>query len=148
MLGKDGINYVSKFLGNYMMVIPKGSFEVQPWLRRISIDITMKNKMDELAAGVGLLLECPALRRVEVVLHGGHSMLKRAIEAISGAFKALAEKLGRRLIFCLAIEDMDQDGYPVAGERLIGHLAELQMVARDEDSDPEDENSETEVDEE
>ena len=148
MLGKEGINYVSKFPGNYMMVIPKGSFEVQPWLRHIIIDITMKNKMNELIERVGLLVECPALRRVEVVLYGGHSMLKRSIEAISGAFKALAEKLGRRLIFCLAVEAMDQDGCPVTGERLIGGLTELQMVARDEDSDPEDDNSEIEGDEE
>ena len=149
LLGKDGIGYVCNFMGSKdfvkVFVIPKGSFEAKPWLRHIIISIGMKNKVDELAGRVGLLLECPALRRVEVVLHGGRSVLKCAIETISGAFKALAEKLGRRLMFSLAAQL--KDDYPgsyYTHERFIGDLEKLETVAHDEDWISEDENLEIE----
>ena len=147
MLGQDGNHHVCKSLGNRMVLIPKGSFEIKPWLRDIVIIITMEKEMDELAGRVGLLLECPALGRVGVVLHGGRSVLKRVIETISGAFKALIKKFGRRLMFNLAVEEMDEDGQFESGERFIGALEKLETVARDEDSDSEDDTSDTEGDE-
>ncbi len=140
MLGEDGINYVYHGFANYVWALSKGRFDVKPWLRIIRIELSMEDEMGELAGGIGLLLKCSALRKVTVVLHGGRSLLKRAIRTIFDAFKALAEKLGGRLIFTLIRRIFNDDGEREPYEELIGDLEKLEtMAARDEDSDSEDE---------
>ncbi len=98
--------------------------------------------MGELAERIGLLLKCSALRKVTVVLHGGRSLFKRAVGTISDAFKALAEKLGRRLMFILIGHIVKRYGYagPEPYMRLSGDWEKLgTMAARDEGSESEDE---------
>ena len=46
----------------------------------------VEDEIDELAASIGLLWECPALRSVKVVLNGGYSMFKRAKRATTTDF--------------------------------------------------------------
>ena len=141
LLDEDGISSVFHTVWNDVRVVPKGRFDVKTCLRDIVIDITMDQKMVELAGRIGLLLECLALRRVKVVLDGGRYELKYAITTIYGAFKALAEKLGRHLMFSLAVDMMYYYGQREDDERFIGDLEKLETVARDEDSDSEDDNS-------
>lgn len=85
-----------------------------------------------------------------MVLHGGRSVLKRAMETISGAFKALAEieKLRWNFRFSLTINTYDRYGQVEQYERLIGGLEKLETVARDEDSRFEYDGSDIEKDEE
>lgn len=99
----------------------------------------MEDEIGELAGRIDLLLKCSALQKVKVVLHGGRSLLTRPIGSNSDAFKALVEKLGRRLVFILAGRIVNEDGGREPYERLIGDLEKLEtMVARDEDFDSED----------
>ena len=141
LLGEAGISSVFHTVWNDVRVVPKGRFDVKTCLRDIVIDITMDQKMVELAGRIGLLLKCLTLRRVEVVLDGGRHELKYAITTISGAFKALAEKLGRHLRFSLAVDTIYPYGQREDDERFIGDLETLETIARDEDSDSEDDNS-------
>lgn len=140
ILGEDGISYVyqEESWSDFVCVISKDRFDVKPWLQIIEIEVIMKKEMSELAGGVGLLLECSALRKITVILRGGRSLLRCAIGTISDAFKALAEKLGRRLTFILVVRIINDDGELDPDERLIGDLERLEAVAgRDEDSDSE-----------
>ncbi len=141
LLGEDGISCVFDIVTlNYknVHVLPKGCFDVKPWLRDIVIDITMEDETDKLAASMGLLLECPALRSVKLVLYGGHSTLKRTITIISSAFETLAEQLGRRLVFSLAIPGEKFYTKPSYYENFIGNLEKLERVARNEPSNSQD----------
>ncbi|CAF9936239.1 hypothetical protein IMSHALPRED_010516 [Imshaugia aleurites] len=88
---------------DFIYVVSESHFDVKPWLRDILLDLPTDESMDELAGRISLLLECSALRRVAVNLWGYRSMLKREIGTISRAFKPLAEKLGRRLMFRLSL---------------------------------------------
>lgn len=105
--------------------------------------ISMKDDIDELGGWIGLLLECPALRRVEAVFYRGRSMLKRTIRGISDAFRVLAEKLGQWLMFSLYTKSDDPDDEGEDLERFIGGLEQLETTARDEDSDSEDSDSDS-----
>ena len=131
LLGEDGISCLFHALNKYVNLVPKGCFDVKSWLRDIVIDISMKNDMDELAASIGLLLECPALRSVKMVLHGVYSTLKRAIMVISSAFEKPAEKFGLQLVFSLVIKiEFGQFHWPKV---LVGTLEKLEKVTRDAD---------------
>ncbi len=139
LLGEGGISCVfDRFYCNDVHLVPKGCFDVKPWLRDIVIDITMGDETDKLAASMGLLLECPALRSVEVVLYGGQFTLKCTITIISSAFETLAEQLGRRLVFSLAIPGENFYTKPSYYENFIGNLEKLERVARDEPSNSQD----------
>ena len=147
LLGEDGLNSVSVHAwGSYVHVILKGSFDVKPWLREVVFKVSMKDKINELPGLIGFLLECSALRRVEVSLYRGHSVLRSVIGTIVIAFKALAEKLGERLVFSLALETSIWDGFghPKLDMILIGGLGELETMAHDVDSRYEDEESDSE----
>ena len=126
------------------MVTVGGSFEVKPCLRDVVIVIYMEDEMDWLAGCIGLLLECPALQKINVVLHGGRFGLKRVIEIISGAFKALTKKFGRRLIFNLA--DDNWMGLVEPNEELIGNLEQLETLAANVNLDLEFKDSDYEND--
>lgn len=138
LLGEDGISEVIIIRSEFVRVIPKGRFDVKPWLRFIELDIMMGDKMEELSGRVDLLLGCPAVQNVEVVLHGGRTLLKRAIASISSAFKDLAKKLGPRLTFSgsrlrdkLLITRGEDYRQVKMSEKFTGDLVELETVARD-----------------
>ena len=129
-LGEDGVKY---------------GFDVKPFLRDIVLKIFMDDRMDELAERISLLSKCPTLRSVAAILDCtaillNRSDLKCAMKTIFGAFKALAEKLGRRLKFSLIYRHKD-GGIPVNQRRTIEGLEKLEAVVHDEESDPEDRNS-------
>ena len=86
-------------------------------------------------------------RKVDVDIYEDPYLLKHAIPNIAGAFKMLAEKLDRRLRFRLALTRKN-DGQLDEDYIFTGGLEQLEITARVEDSEPEDENSDLEGEEE
>ena len=129
----------------HLDVVSMNRIDVKSWLRGVVIDITVGDNTDELAGRVSSLLEFPALQWVSVILSRGWSYyrLRREIRMVSYAFKALAEKLGRRLTFSIFAITWSE-----RYDRFIGDLQKLESMARDEDSHDENEGWDLEEDEE
>ena len=105
LLGEEGINQVLYGDKYSIQVIPKSGFNIKPWLRDISMDVSMEREMEKLSARAGTLLECPGLKYVEIrLLGGGYYVVQRRIGTIWNAFEVLAERLDDCLIFRLTIE--------------------------------------------
>lgn len=139
MLGEDGTTFLCNIDYLFADVVSLNCIDVKVWLRDVLIHNYLMRVTAELAGRVSLLLECPALQRVDVrvdrVDRGyGSSSLRYTIETLSCAFKALAEKLGRRLTFYLRSLDLNSWKTHFAGD-----LAQLENLARDEWSNVESE---------
>ena len=143
MLGEDG-----SFLCNldflFSDVVSLNCIDVKFRLRVVVIHIDLMDFTAELADRVSLLLECPALQLIDVIIHRGYGnhRLRCGIEILSRAFKALAEKLGRRLTFC--IRSLEPDHWSNRYTRFKGDLEQLKTLVRDGKSNVESEGWELE----
>ena len=148
MLGEDGTSFLCDLDFMYSDVISLNCMDVKLWLRGVVIDIELRSNTAELAGRVSLLLECPGLQWVNVVLDRGwgNYWLRWEIKTLSCAFKALAEKFGRRLTFCIVslIPDIWSKQY----KKFIGDLDELETLVRDGKLAAESEGSDLGEDEE
>ena len=129
------------------VVVTLNCIDVKFWLRVVLIHIDVMRSPAELAGCVSLLLECPALQRVRLIVsrYPGKSRSRYGIETLSCAFKALAEKLGRRLTF--HIRSPIPDDWPKRYEGFFGDLEQLEDLVRDGKSNLESEGRDLEEDE-
>ena len=98
-------------------------------------------KSDELAGRTGLTFGMSyAPEGQGGFLCGGPSVLERAMGTTSGAFEAVAGKLGRRLVF-RRLDHVELIDYMHPGrryEKAVGSMEGLETVVRDEGSGSED----------
>lgn len=148
MLGEDGTSFLCDLDFMYTDVVSLNCIDVKSWLRAVVIDIELRCNTAELAGRVSLLLKCPGLQWVNVVLDRGwgNYWLRWEIETLSCAFKALAEKFGRRLTF--RIVSLIPDIWSKQYKRFIGDLDELETMVRDGKLAAESEGSDLGEDEE
>lgn len=76
LLLDDGISHVYQWLASFFEVVPRGRFDVKPWLRHIVLRVDMEQSPENLVEQAKLLVECFSLRKVEVILSGGVKVLK------------------------------------------------------------------------
>ena len=133
MLGEEGTSFLCEIDFLLSDVVSLNCIDVKLWLRVVVMDIKLMGFMDKLQSRVSLLLECPALQWVDVIIDRswGSSWLRSRIGTLSCAFKALSEKLGRRLTF--RIRSLIQDSWRKRYERFVGDLEQLQNLVRDGD---------------
>ena len=147
MLGEDGTSFLCDLHSLIPDVVSLTCIDVKSCLRVVVIHIELMGFTAELADRVSLLLECPALQWVEVVIDRGYgnSRLRCEIETLSCAFKALAEKLGRRLRFF--IQSLIPDHWSKRYAGFEGDLEQLEILVRDGKSNVESEGWELEEEE-
>ena len=147
MLGEDGTSFLCDLHSLFSDVVTLTCIDVKSWLRVVVIHIELKGFTAELAGRVSLLLECPALQWVDVVIERGYGnfRLRYEIETLSCAFKALAEKLGRRLTFC--VRSLIPDHWSKRYVGFDGDLEQLETLVRAGKSNVDSEGWELEEDE-
>ena len=128
MLGEDGTTFLCDLDFLFSDVVSLNCIDVKVGLRDVVIHIDLVRVTVELAGRVSLLLECPALQRVDVTIARGYGnySLRYNMETLSCAFKALARKLGRQLTFYL--RSLDPDNW---NKRFAGDLEQLENLVRD-----------------
>ncbi|KAM0805868.1 hypothetical protein BDR22DRAFT_884281 [Usnea florida] len=134
MLGEENISFLCEIDFLFSDVVSLNCIDVKSWLRVVLVDIKLMGSTDELISRVSLLVECPALQWVDVMIDHvwGSFWLRRRIGTLSCAFKALSEKLGRRLTF--RIRSLILDNWSERCERFNGDLDQLETLVRDGDS--------------